>query len=290
MRKCSLAVLLLVLLPFLACDDDERTGTSGHGSGELSQVVPDGYHPTVSPDGQWIAYRRTGMGIVKSLVQGSRFIQLTEGGYDPDWSKTDDLVVFRKAGALYVVKSSTGEITHLITGGFDDDPCWSPLGHEIAVQSSRGILLVSYPEGDTSTLFCSDPIDSGCEGEGPTWSPDGQWLAFEDGVEIMKVPRGGGSAVAVVRNLRDVACPAWSPNGQWIAFSMAGMTWPNGHLWVTDARGVSHGLWQVTDGAFIDGHPTWLPDSRTIYFERVSVDSSQNMTHLGIWRVEFQAD
>ena len=134
----------------------------------------------------------------------------------------------------------------------------------------------------SARVSCEDPDGTNCSGEFPTWSPDGQWIAFEDGLEIMKVSREGGLAEVVVEELGDVADPAWSPDGKWIAFVLAGQ-YPVYSIWVTDARGPEFGLIQVTDDNEEDYTPTWSADSATIYF------SSDRNGRREIWKVPFNA-
>lgn len=273
------------------CGDDDKSVTPPKEiSYELHQVTTEGSDPNISADGQWMIYRISGTGIVKQKIGTDSYTVLSNIGLEPHWCHANNLVVFRSGGVLFVMNANTGDTTLLRIGGFDDGPCWSPLGNEIACQDSWGIRIVAYPGGDTSYVTCSDTLDAGCEGESPTWSPDGQEIAFEDGVQILKVARSGGTATPVVYDLNDVAYPAWSPDGNYIAFTMDDATYQNAHIWVADARGVAHGLWQVTDGAFFDTDAAWSPDSKLIYFERKSVDSAYYYTPLGIWSVGFQTE
>jgi Tol biopolymer transport system component len=131
-----------------------------------------------------------------------------------------------------------------------------------------GAYLTSYPAGVTEIIPCTRDGGALCQGEGPSFSGDGQWITHEEGLKIMKVPRAGGVAQTVVGGLRDVTKPAWSPNNKYIAFVMQGTSYQFGHIWVADSRGQTFGLWQVTDGDFRDSEPTWSADSRTIYFTR----------------------
>jgi len=274
----------------LSCGDDDKgpTGDNGNGSDSIVRISQEGSHPTLSPEGDWVAYK-TDSGIYRSPIAGGDPEKIFSYGLEPDWSWVHDLILVR-AGGITVFDPATGDIVQTLAVNYDDGPCWSPSGAEIAVQDG-GLLVVAYPDGETSRVSCADTVDSGCEGEWPTWSPDGQTLAFEDGLDIMTIPRiGGGIATPVVYNLWDVSYPTWSPNGDWIAFLMEDSTHQNAHIWVSDARGKGYGLYQLTSGKYIDYGPAWSPDSKFIYFARRQVDSAFYYTPLGIWRVKFGAE
>jgi Tol biopolymer transport system component len=282
----SLGIVLLTLS--LSCgDDDPPTGGNGIAADSIVQISDEGSHPTVSPDGAFVAYK-TSSGIYKAPVGGGSTVKIFGYGLEPDWSWVHDLILVR-AGNVTIFDPATGDTTKTLTVAYDDGPCWSPLGTEIAAQDD-GILLISYPGGVTSTVPCADTLDGGCEGEWPSWSPDGQWLAFEDGLEILKIPRAGGIATPVVYDLWDVSYPAWSPDGDWIAFLMEDSTHQFAHIWVSDSRGKNLGLYRMTDGEYIDYAPAWSPDSKQIFFSRRRVDSSFHYTPLGIWRVSFEGE
>ena len=101
---------------------------------------------------------------------------------------------------LWVTRSDTGELRQ-ITHERDDDvslglPIWSPDGKSISFVSSRGntglafgIWVVNPDGGNLRNLVP--------RGLGAAWSPDAQWVYYNDGGTIHKVPAGGGQPVIV---------------------------------------------------------------------------------------------
>ena len=57
------------------------------------------------------------------------------------------------------------------------DRQWSPDGTKIAVEALNDLWLVSVPSGTVQRLTNTPNIVE----TGPTWSPDGQWLAHGKG-------------------------------------------------------------------------------------------------------------
>jgi hypothetical protein len=93
----------------------------------------------------------------------------------------------------------------------------------------------------------------------PSWSPDGNWIAFSVEPHIYKV-RFTGSCVdkSTITQLTFHGrnfLPAWSPDGRWIAYdrSLADEAGPAG-IWVVDRDGKSRR--HVGPGAFPDWHPS----------------------------------
>lgn len=284
-----LVVIVVSALVFLAAQScSDSSDLIGPGLLPLAQITSGGgFEPTISPDGQFLAF--SGLGsqlIVRDLTSGAEdTMRFADNSIvtmsDPDWSPQLDTIAFLRGG-LFVMSLSTGDTIRIASGSNLETPDWSPLGTEILTngRSPDGAYLTTYPGGATNMVPCIDPSGFGCAGEGPSFSGDGQWFTYEDGLEIMKVPRTGDTATAVVFNQRDVASPAWSPNGFWIAFVMQDSSSNDFHIWVVDARSQVFGQFQITTGN--DDQPTWSPDSKTLYFERTVSGSPTE-----IWRVGF---
>lgn len=246
-------------------------------------TVDGGSAPTVSPDGAWVVFQASGGGLAKIPADGGVAQPLTATGREPDWSRTGNLIVYRDNTGVHTVDAVTMAVTTLVPDLNLEMGVWSPLGDELAFQrNGNAIAFLSWPGAQLTILTCADPDGSDCASEGPTWSPDGLWLAFEDGTDVLKVARTGGLAVNIYAHEggRDITQPAWSPDGQWIAVARSldsGSEFAN--IWVFAATGAADGLYQVTSGDFADYRPAWSPDGGTIYFSSNRSGSGQ------VWKV-----
>jgi Tol biopolymer transport system component len=117
---------------------------------------------------------------------------------------------------------------------------------------------------------------------GPTWSPDGRWIAYN--VELRDVGPGlrynveviraaGGGTPLVFRDARD---PSWSPDGRKLVFERN--IDPDGsyaaYLAVGSLTGSSRTIVREEPMGEVVA-PQWSPNGRRIAFERISTSTSR---------------
>jgi len=108
----------------------------------------------------------------------------------------------------------------------------SPDGRKVAwsVETSDGTQIhltdLANPANDTTLRTEAEATD--CSNEAPTWSPDGQWLAFEstcaakgdkpDQEQIFIWSKKTGRCKQLTHVTGEIDMPAWSPDGRSIGF------------------------------------------------------------------------
>jgi TolB protein len=101
----------------------------------------------------------------------------------------------------------------------------------------------------------------------PSWSPDGQWLAYvsfeskHSAVYVQLVRTGERRQVSARAGVN--AAPVWSPDGHKLALTLGGRG-GNPDIYILDLS--TQDLTRVTDDPAIDTEPEWSPDGRSLYF------------------------
>lgn len=196
--------------------------------------------PSISPDGQRVAYQRDD-DILVSPVSGGTPVRVVTVEYLPDfpsWSPDGSWISFydiRRRALAKVAATGTGTPTILKEGAKYVQPRWSPKGDWITYIASEGLSLIS-PDGKTSRLLAPGNWAN------HTWSHDGRTiygLKFEgQRIWLTSVELGTG----LEKKLNELAPGS---NAMYLGFSLA----PDGSSVITSEIRGSVSLWLLEDFA-----------------------------------------
>ena len=219
----------------------------------------------------------------------SRFTQLTDlEGAETSPALSPDgksfAYVSRTAGSwdIYVQRVGGRTRTAVAVDPERDEawPAFSPDGTQIAYNEAdeEGGIWITGATGESARRLTDF-------GFNPTWSPDGDRIAFATGEiddpyarggvtsTLWVAPVAGGAPVQVSET--DALQPAWSPSGARIA------------VWMTEGGQRDLATVSVEDGearvllddAPLDWAPTWSPDGTSLFF------ASDRGGSMGLWRL-----
>ena len=229
-------------------------------AGDVEQITSSGAtetSPTLSPDGQSLAYRS-------------------------DEAGTGDIFI-RRIGDEHAVN-----LTNSLQSD-ETDPAFSPDGEWIAFRTTGQMSGIFVMKRDGSSRRRLTQF-----GVTPTWSPDSRTIFFATRSGIAATSSRGGTsegwkvdvatATAARITRHDFRYPSVSPNGRRIAY------WGHAGTFRRDAPGPRADIWtmkpdgsapvRVTDDDPMDWSPIWSSDGRYLYFV------SNRGGSQGIWRVQ----
>jgi Tol biopolymer transport system component/DNA-binding winged helix-turn-helix (wHTH) protein len=319
--------IVLGIWTFLKTPVRENAGantTSAHGSPgaviRLTTGTDLNTEPTVSPDGEWVAYAsdRSGEGHLDIWLQrlsGGEPLRLTRDAADerePTFSADGGRIAFRSerdGGGIYVIPAhSSGEARLLVRGGAHG-PRFSPDGRWLAYATGPG----RFSADKNSAFFSQTYLIPSTGGEPtrllpafvsvawPVWSPDGRHLLLTARREIDEAPEwwvvaADGQAPVKISGI-DVVTDSGVSGLGW--FSVRPWSWIEGDHIVYSAAlgGDSWNLWEVviapdtwivstkprplTTGADLQGHAS-VRGTQLVF-------SSLTLT-VNVWGVPVHAD
>lgn len=201
--------------------------------------------PTLSPDGQMIAYVSdvggTRQVLVKNLGRGES-IQLTDGphsAHSPTWTN-DGRILFSQVGANHQSIFSVdilGEAEPQLIVERGEAPHHAQHA-DAFVYTVRRNIWIARNNGRDREQVAGMPVSQGFAAPEPALSPDGTQIAFTHANEgplgnIWLIPSVGGAARQLTKQDVDsgaASSPAWSADGRHIVYSVNAKT-DSSHLW-----------------------------------------------------------
>lgn len=178
--------------------------------------------------------------------------------------KTDGITVTGEVGDwdIYMLDLDTGDVNCVLAGlTIDCAPAFDPEGARIA-------FMRNVANGPTFALFSMNADGTGlarltrgkARGLCPSWSPDGEWLAYQSSGDLWVMPVGSQGKPRLL--LEDAEDPCWHPEEGLIAFTSDRDGAYDIYTMDRDSGTVS----RLTGGEDEDREPAWSPDGRRIAF------------------------
>jgi Tol biopolymer transport system component len=238
--------------------------------------MPAGLHEvSLSPKGDRIAFSapaRMGsadrhISIVGADGQGeTAVVKIAGSSTQPIWTPDGSHLVFVNQRALWAVAVPHGAVSSeptLVHQAFAGEP--------IAITQAGDLYFSQSKGGDASIVIggSEGPVQSGFNGFGAAWSPDGRSIAFlRDGNLIIRTVPGGEERRATMPGL-DLTSPRWLPDGSAVIVR-ANQSGPSGdapwfHIARSDDGSVRPLFNARTTHGLLSGVSTISPDGRTLY-------------------------
>ena len=239
---------------------------AGGGAVRLTNNGVDDWLPDWSPDGSRLAFTSFRTGSYDLWVMndggGGASPVVTTGAWDdyarwaPDGQRIALSTTADSGGvpnSEIFVRLADGSLKRRTDTPTEDQwPDWSPDGRIIYTEGKKGTtgwdIYVMNGDGSDRRVWLGGP---GCDVQ-PTWSPDGNWIAF---VRIQRdtnanglideldagdiwVARANGEGLRQLTSGPWALTPAWSPDSEWVAFTWVRDSNGNGHQDDTDASDI----------------------------------------------------
>jgi Tol biopolymer transport system component/predicted Ser/Thr protein kinase len=243
--------------------------------------------PAISPDGQWLAFRRDNAPFSGRLQVVALTADLTVRGeprpvtpvlltaYGPRWLSNDEIVFFAK-GALWRLSTSAGAAPQRLPVG--EDGVMLALSQPLPNGARRLAYVRSYRD---SNIWRVDSAAPGTPAAPPViaiastrldslvhLTADGRRLAFisdrSGESEVWAADVSGANAVQLTSLGANPGFPRWAPDGRTVAFHNNAEDRPAGDVYVVGAEGGQ--VRNLTLHPQTDVFPSFSRDGRWLYF------------------------
>jgi len=248
-------------------------------------------HPAWSPDSKRLAFasygnvgEKSGQSIYVLELATGAVSRLTDPGGNtaPAWSPDGRQIAFIripsdkstldfKRSRIWLMDANGGN-QHQVSEMVPElsAPAWSPSGDAVVVVGRVGNNKSDVFVVRTDGILARRLTWGGWADYDPTWSPDGQSIAYagmrDDGAALLVISADGSRVRPVVTSFAQLDHPSWAPGSDQLVF--VGYTTDQGdRLYVVKADG--SGLKPITDAAGAESRyatPAWSRDGQQIAF------------------------
>jgi|HubBroStandDraft_6_1064221.scaffolds.fasta_scaffold31944_6 hypothetical protein len=127
------------------------------------------------------------------------------------WSYDDSMLALGTPGPkIEVLKLKSKRLQEIASEERVTSQCWSPDSKQIVYESRDGnIFLYDLAKGTSTKLT---------RGTEPTWSPDGDWIAYRHGDTYYAIRPSGEGQKELFHKTRAVSALYWSPDSRFVTY------------------------------------------------------------------------
>ena len=206
---------------------------------------------------------------------------------DYDLAPNSRRIAFSIHGEIFTAPVEEGDIKQITESSFRDRSVdYSPDGKWLAYISDRSgreeLYVVAVDgTGEAQKITDIDALKFGYE-----WSPDSKEIAFATSDDKLRKIAVATKQVTVLDTSRygNFGTPQWSPDGKWIAYSKADET-RTSDIYLIASSGEDKTPHKVTFDSNNDTNPSFAPDGRKLFFQRVEATGGNTPNSVQIYSV-----